>query len=197
MLLPSSSFILNDQPPPLLLLSFSINDLHSDLSPETTYSLTKCIENPIYNTTVPLSFKTYPEVIYTTLLIREHHDSYLYYIDTHSLVETTDEPSFSVPSLLLLTPMKPFVKTSTPLMFIFLSLMFSPHSSSISQKRRNSYLNVLPFPLLYKHSSKKKPFFTFPILKNFALLKRNPIIGLLPLFSKFTIFNINVFKISR
>ena len=35
--------------------------------------------------------------MYTIPLIREQHESYLYNIDTHSLVETPDEPSFSIP----------------------------------------------------------------------------------------------------
>ena len=45
--------------------------------------LTKFLENRIYNSTGPLSFQTYPEDIYTTPLIREHHDYFLYFIDTH------------------------------------------------------------------------------------------------------------------
>ena len=32
--------------------------------------------------------------LYTLSLIREHHDSYFCYIDTHSLIETPDELLF-------------------------------------------------------------------------------------------------------
>ena len=70
---------------------------HNHFSRDTTQGLTKLLKNHIYNSTVPLFFETNPEDIYTTPLICEHHDSYLYYTDTHSLVATLDEPpSFSI-----------------------------------------------------------------------------------------------------
>ena len=54
---------------------------------------------------------------------------------------------------------------------------------------------MLSLPLFYEHSSKKKPFLTFPILNNFALLKITLIKVLLPIFSNFIIFNIIFLKI--
>ena len=64
---------------------------------DTSHTLIQFLNNLIYNSTTPLSFETYPEDIYTTPLIREHHDSYLYYIDTHSPIPNSDEPPFSIP----------------------------------------------------------------------------------------------------
>ena len=44
----------------------------------------------------PLPFETYPEDIYTTPLIREHHDSYLYYIEIHSLTQDVNTTPYSI-----------------------------------------------------------------------------------------------------
>ena len=70
--------------------------------------------------------------------------------------------------------MKHYGKTSTPPNFTFLSQMFSPHFLKTSSKGTFSYLNMLSPPLVKKHFFKKKLFLTFPILNNFALLKRTP-----------------------
>ena len=67
--------------------------------------------------------------------------------------------------------MKPYVKSTTPLIISFLSLMFSSRFSKTSIKGKISYLNRLSLLLLYKHSFKKKLFLTFPMLNNSALLK--------------------------
>ena len=64
---------------------------------DISHTLLQFLNNLIYNSTTPLSFETYPEDIYTTPRIHhEHHDSYLYYIATHSLLPNSDEP-FSFP----------------------------------------------------------------------------------------------------
>ena len=88
---------MNDQHPPLIPLPFSIIDSHSRLKRKTTKTLTKFFKNLIYNSTVPLSSEAYREDIYSIPHVRDHHDSNLYYLDTHPLVETPDEPSFSNP----------------------------------------------------------------------------------------------------
>ena len=80
----------------LLPLPFASNTSHR-ITRDTLHTLIQFINNLIYDSTTPLSFETYPEDIYTTPLIREHHDSYLYYIDTHSLIPNSDEPHFSIP----------------------------------------------------------------------------------------------------
>ena len=65
---------------PSRLVSF--DDTHHRLSRDSAQILTILIENRIYRSTVPLPFETYPEDLYITPLIREYHDSYIYYIDT-------------------------------------------------------------------------------------------------------------------
>ena len=72
---------------PLLPLPFSPIDTRSRLPRENTQILVQLFKNLISNSTVPLLFETYPEVIYTIPLICEHHDSYFYCIDTHSLTK--------------------------------------------------------------------------------------------------------------
>ena len=123
---------MNDQPPCLLQLLYSIHDSHSRVSLETTKKLTKFHKNRIYISTVPLSLEAYPEDIYTLPVMREHHDSYLSYRDTLSLVETSDDSSFPFLLLFPLTPMGPFVKTSTPPIYTIVLLRFAQHFSKIA-----------------------------------------------------------------
>ena len=120
-------FILSDPPPPTLPLLFSFDDTHHRFSRDTAHILSKFLKNLISNSAVPLNFETWPEDIYTIPLIREHNDSYFYYIDTHSVVETPDQPSFSIPFTSPLNPHGTFRKTPTLLTFIFLLPLFSPH----------------------------------------------------------------------
>ena len=81
---------------------------------------------------------------------------------------------FHLFALLLLIPLIPFVKKYTSPIFILLSLRFSPQFSKTSRKRITSYINMFSLPPLYQHSSKRKLFLTFPILNNFAPLKKPP-----------------------
>ena len=99
--LSSSPSKISDPPPPLNPLPFVFDTTQHRLTREFSQTISKFLNNLIYNSTVPLSFENFPEDIYTKHLIREHHDSYLYYIDTHSVVETPDEPPFSIPFTLL------------------------------------------------------------------------------------------------
>ena len=59
-------------------------------------SITNLFDNFRYNITKPLQFETYPEDIYTTPLIRDHHVSYFYYIETHSLTQDVNSTSLSI-----------------------------------------------------------------------------------------------------
>ena len=59
-------------------------------------SITKFIDNLRYSIITPLPFETYPEDSYTTPLIKEHHDSYLYYIESHSLTQDVNTTPFSI-----------------------------------------------------------------------------------------------------
>ena len=86
-----------DPPSPLFPLPFVCDNTSQRITREHAQTLSKFLNNLIYISTAPLWFETYPEDTYTILLIREHHDSYLYYIDTRSLVETHVEPPFSIP----------------------------------------------------------------------------------------------------
>ena len=72
------------------------------------------LNNLIFISTTPLSFETYPEDIYTTPLIREHHDSYLYYIETPSLVADSEEPPFYIPFTSFTTRSETFRKNIYP-----------------------------------------------------------------------------------
>ena len=81
------------------------------------------------------------------------------------------------------------------MIFISQLLMSLQPSSNIYKKKITFYLNMFLILLLYKTFSKKNIFLTFLILNNFVLLKIIPTIGLLPIFFKFIIFNINSFRI--
>ena len=48
------------------------------------------LNNLFYNSTISLPFETNPEDFYTLPLIREHHDSHLYFINSHPLPEIPD-----------------------------------------------------------------------------------------------------------
>ena len=88
---------MSDPPSPLIPLPFVFDNIHHCVPRELSQTISKFPNNLMYNSTVPLSFETFPEDIYTKPLIREHHDSSLYYIDKHSVVESPDEPPFSIP----------------------------------------------------------------------------------------------------
>ena len=109
---------------PLIPLPFALNTSQR-ITREISHTLTQFLNNLIYNSTTPLSFETYPEDIYTIPLIREHHDSYLYYIDTGSLLPNSEEPPFSIPFTSQTNPSDTFrKKTSILIIFIFLSPMY-------------------------------------------------------------------------
>ena len=109
--------------PPLIPLPFALNTSHR-ITREISHTLIQFLNNLIYNSTTPRSFETYPEDIYTTPLIREHHDSYLYYIDTGSLLPNLKNIHFLFLSLLKQTPLILLQKTSILIIFIFLSPMY-------------------------------------------------------------------------
>ena len=98
---------------PLIPLPFVFNTSHR-VTRDISQTLTQFLNNLIYNSTTPLSFETYSEDNYTTPLIRDHHDSYLYYIDTHSLVLNSEEPPFSIPFTSLTTRSDTFRKNIYP-----------------------------------------------------------------------------------
>ena len=122
---------------PLISLPFVFNTSQR-VTRDISQTLTQFLNNLIYNSTTPLSFETYPEDIYTTPLIREHHDSYSYYIDTHSLVANSEEPPFSIPFTSLTTRSVTFRKNIYP------------------NNIYNPIANV--FTIFLNHLQEKKPF---------------------------------------
>ena len=187
---------MDDPNPPLIPLSVSIDDSHSRLSRDTTYTLTNFPKNPLYNSTVPLFFETYVEDIYTIPLIREHQTSNFYYIDTHSLIETPDEPSFSVPFTSHLNSTETFCKNIYPTnVYIRIAHVFTTLLKNFSEKN-----NLLPQQAFTTSGIQallqKKAFLTFLTLNNSALLKINPAISSQPIIFKSITSDVNFAKIS-
>ena len=66
---------MSDPPSPLIPLSFVCDNTSHRITRELSQTLSKFLNNLIYNSTTPLSFETFSEDIYTLPLIREHHNS--------------------------------------------------------------------------------------------------------------------------
>ena len=136
---------------PIQPLPFLFNTSHR-VTRDISQTLTQFPNNLIYNSTTPLSFETYPEDFYTTPLIREHHDSYLYYIDTHFLVANFEEPPFSIPFTSLTTRSDTFRKNIYP------NDIYIPNANVFTtflKKKIIFYLNMFLTLLPYKTFSKK------------------------------------------
>ena len=54
------------------------------------------LHNIVYNYTQPLSFENEPYGLKTIPLIREHRDTYLFYVRHRSTTASTDYPSFQI-----------------------------------------------------------------------------------------------------
>ena len=176
---------------PLPFASTSSQRITRDIS----HTLLQFLNNLIYNSTTPLSFETYPEDIYTTPLIREHHDSYLYYIATHSLLPNSDEPPFSIPFTSPTTHCDTFQKNIHPNNIqIPIAHVFTTFLNNL-QEKITFYLNMFLTLPPFKNFFKRNLFLTFLILNNFALLKIILTIGLPQIYFKFITFNINFSKI--
>ena len=128
---------------PLIPLPFVFNTSQR-VTRDISQTLTQFINNLIYNSTTPLSFETYPEDIYTTPLIREHHDSYLYYIETHSLVLNSEEPPFSNPFTSFTTRSDTFRKNIYPNnIYIPIANIFTTFLNHLPSKKKIAfYLNM-------------------------------------------------------
>ena len=178
----------------LLPLPFASNTSQR-ITPDTSHTLIQFLNNLIYISTTPLSFETYPENFYTTPLIREHHDSYLYYIDTHSLIPSSDEPPFSIPFTSPTFRSDTFQKNIHPNKIqIPIADVFTTFLNNLQEQNNLLPKHVLTLPP-FKNFFKRNPFLTFLILNNFAQLKIILTIGLPPMYFKFITFNINFFKI--
>ena len=56
---------MSDPPSPLIPLLFVFDNTHHRITREISQTLPKFLQNLIYNSTLPLSFETFPEDIYT------------------------------------------------------------------------------------------------------------------------------------
>ena len=69
-------------------------------------------------------------------LIREHHDSYLYYLDTHSVIETTEQPPFSIPFISPINQLDTFRKKIHPHnIFIPIAHVFTTFLNNVQEKK--------------------------------------------------------------
>ena len=155
---------------PLPFASTSSQRITRDIS----HTLLQFLNNLIYNSTTPLSFETYPEDIYTTPLIREHHDSYLYYIATHSLLPNSDEPPFSIPFTSSTTHCDTFQKNIHPNNIqIPIAHVFTTFLNNLQEKN-----NLLPKhvfnPSSIQELLQKESLFDLPNIEQFRSIENNP-----------------------
>ena len=157
----------------LIPLPFASNTSQR-ITRDTSHTLIQFLNNLIYNSTTPLSFETYPEDIYTTPLIREHHDSYLYYIDTHSLIPNSDEPPFSIPFTSPTTRSDTFRKNIHPNNIqIPIAHVFTTFLNNLQEKN-----NLLPKhvfnPSSIQELLQKESLFDIPNIEQFRTVENNP-----------------------
>ena len=164
---------MNDSTPPLIPLPFIFNTTQR-ITRDISHTLIQFLNNLIYNSTTPLSFESYPEDIYTTPLIREHHDSYLYYIETHSLVADSDEPPFSIPFTSSTTRSDTFRKNIYPNnIYIPIANVFTTFLNHLQEKN-----NLLPKhvfnPSSIQDLLQKDSLFHLPNIEQFHHIENNP-----------------------
>ena len=157
----------------LLPLSFAVNTSQR-ITRDTSHTLIQFLNNLIYDSTTPLSFETYPEDIYTTPLIREHHDSFLYYIDTHLLISNSDEPPFSIPFTSPTTRSDTFQKNIHPNKIqIPIAHVFTTFLNNLQEKN-----NLLPKhvfnPSSIQELLQKESLFDIPNIEQFRTVENNP-----------------------
>ena len=158
---------------PLIPLPFVFNT-SQHVTRDISQTLTQFLNNPFYNSTTPLSFETYPEDIYTTPLIREHNDSYLYYFDTHSLVVNSEEPPFSIPFTSLATRSDTFRKNIYPNnIYIPIANVFTTFLNHLQEKK-----NLLPKhvfnPSSIQDLLQKESLFDLPNIEQFRTIEKKP-----------------------
>ena len=165
---------MSDPPSLLIPLLFVCENTFQRITREQSHTLSKFLNNLIYNSTAPLSFETYPEHIYTIPLIHERHDSCLYYIDTHSLVETPDEPPFSITFTPPINHSDTFRKNIHPHNIDFpIANVFTTFLNSLHEKN-----NLLPKhvfnPFSIQTLLQKESLFDLPNFEQFRTIENNP-----------------------
>ena len=164
---------MTDSTPPLIPLPFVFNTTQR-ITRDISHTLTQFLNNLIYNSTTPLSFESYPEDIYTTPLLREHHDPYLYYIETHSLVADSEEPPFSIPFTSSTTRSDTFRKNIYPKnIYIPIANVFTTFLNHLQEKN-----NLLPKhvfnPSSIQDLLQKDSLFHLPNIEQFRHIENNP-----------------------
>ena len=158
--------------PPPKSPPFVCDNTSHRITGELSQTPSKYPKNLIYNSTAPLSFETYPEDIYTIPLIREHHDSYLYYIDTHSLVETPDEPPFSIPFTSPINHSDTFRKNIHPHnVYIPIANVFTTFLNNLQEKNNLLHKHVFN-PSSIQTLLQKESLFDLPNIEQFCIIKK-------------------------
>ena len=158
---------------PLIPLPFVFNTSQR-ITRDVSQTLTQFLNNLIYNSTTPLSFETYPEDIYTTPLIREHHDSYLYYIETHSLVLNSEEPPFSIPFTSLINRSDTFRKNIYPNnIYIPIAKVFTTFLNHL-QENNNLLTKHVFNPSSIQDLLQKESLFNLSNIEQFRTIENNP-----------------------
>ena len=158
---------------PLIPLPFVFNTTQR-ITRDVSQTLTQFLNNLIYNSTTPLPFETYPEDIYTTPLIREHHDSYLYYIETHSLVLNSEEPPFSIPFTSLKNRSDTFRKNIYPNnIYIPIAKVFTTFLNHL-QENNNLLTKHVFNPSSIQDLLQKESLFNLSNIEEFRTIENNP-----------------------
>ena len=158
---------------PLIPLPFVFNTPQR-VTRDVSQTLTQFLNNLIYNSTTPLSFETYPEDIYTAPLIREHHDSYLYYIETHSLVLNSEEPPFSIPFTSLKNRSDTFRKNIYPNnIYIPIAKVFTTFLNHL-QENNNLLTKHVFNPSSIQDLLQKESLFNLSNIEQFRTIENNP-----------------------
>ena len=141
---------------------------------ELSQTLSKFPNNLFYKSTAPLSFEAYPEDLYTIPLFREHPDSCLYNIDTHSLVATPGEPPFSIPFTSHINHSENFRKNIHPNnIYIPIAKVFTTFLNNLQEK-----INLLPKHVFNPSSIQtllqKVSLFDLPNIEQLRTIENNP-----------------------
>ena len=166
---------MTDQPSNLFFPApFSLISLVLAFPAKTHVFLSRFLNNLIHNSTVPRSFETYPEDIYTIPLIREHHDFYLYYTDTHSLTSTPHEPHFSLRFTSPRHSTNTFRKNINPSsLYIPIAHVFTTFLKNLSEE--NILLPQLVFtPSAIQSLLKNETYFELLNIEQLRTLENNP-----------------------
>ena len=131
---------MSDPLSPLLPLPFAFDDTHHRLTRDAAQILSKFLKTFIYNSTVPLSFEIFSRKIFTLYPSSVNITTHISITLTHSVVETTDEPSFSIPFTSPLNLSDSFRKNINPSnIYIPIGHIFTTFLNNFSKKN-----NILP-----------------------------------------------------